>query len=162
MVANGAARMFSKAAEKGSVGQDPCPLLSASSPDERRQPLTMPTWHPLLAPTPSLSATHRAHLAPTPRPHTLSLRHSPCPPGALSSPPHPLSPPGVTHWFHPARGLISRLVAACSRVVFLCLLAVAPSFACPFLQPPPASSPLGACCLAFPLYPLLTFSLSLT
>ena len=88
--------------------------------------------------------------------------HAPGPPRLSASPSVvvflPLSPPGVTHWFHPARGLISRLVAACSRVVFLCLLAVAPSFACPFLQPPPASSPLGACCLAFPLYPLLTFS----
>ena len=50
VVAGGAARTFLKAAEKGSAGQDPRPLLSAGSPDERHPPFTVPTWRPLLAP----------------------------------------------------------------------------------------------------------------
>lgn len=77
-------------------------------------------------------------------------RHSPCPPVTHSSSLTPLSPPGVTRWLHSPCGLVSQLVSTCSRVVLFCLLAVAPSFACPLLRPPP-NSPLGACCLAFPL-----------
>ena len=99
------------------------------------------------------------HLAPTPRPHTLSLRHSPCPPGTLSSPPHPLSPwcdslasfPMWSHLTACCRLLMSRvpLPPCCRSLVRLPLPATAP---------PPPNSPLGACCLAFPLYPVLTFS----
>lgn len=78
-------------------------------------------------------------------------------PSRPSQPP----PPGVTRRLPLPRGLVSQLVSARARVVLFCLLAVAPSFACPLLQPPP-SSPLGTCCLAFLLYPLPIFFLSLT
>ena len=67
-------------------------------------------------------------------------RHSPCPPVTHSSSLTPLSPPGVTRWLHSPCGLVSQLVSTCSRVVLFCLVAVAPSFACPLLRPPPQLS----------------------
>lgn len=46
----------------------------------------------------------------------------------------------MTRWLPLPRGLVSQLVSARARVVLFCLLAVAPSFACPLLQPPPQLS----------------------